>query len=185
VAAPSRLAAGQIREIETLAVEIAEAIRLTGLMDVEVILHEGGFKVLEIDARFPSQTPLCVYGSTGWNMMDMLADLFLSGNPSARQPTTTARGAILEHIRVTPRMISVEGEHVMAHAGPLERVPGFFGADEAMTSYREGAADWVATLIVTAGNRGRAVEKRNRVLAAIRNHFNIDMIVDRGPEDRS
>jgi pyrrolysine biosynthesis protein PylC len=182
VAAPCLLTSGQIREIETLSVEIAQAIRLTGLMDVEVILHEGRFKVLEIDARFPSQTPLCIHASTGCNLFDMLAELFLSGNPSARQPTATARGAFLEHIRVANRAIFVEGEHIMAGAGPLERVPGFFGADEAIATYREGASEWVATLIVTAATRQLAVEKGNRVLDTIRRHFNLETIVDRGPE---
>ena len=115
-------------------------------------------------------------------MFEMLAELFLSGKLSPGGRCRTARGAILEHIRVTPRAIFVEGEHIMADAGPLERVPGFFGADEAITSYREGAPEWVATLIVTAATRQRAVEKRNRVLLAIQRRFNLEKIVDRGPE---
>ncbi|MBC2713140.1 MAG: 3-methylornithine--L-lysine ligase PylC [Desulfosarcina sp.] len=184
VAAPCRLTAGQIREIETLSVKIAEALRLNGLMDVEVILHEGRFKVLEIDARFPSQTPLAVYGSMGCNMVEMLADLFLPGKPSEWRSTKSPRGARLDHIRVTSRAIFVEGEHIMADAGPLDRVSGFFGADEAITSYREGAPEWVATVIVTGDSRERAVEKRNRVLASIRNRFNLEKIVDRFPENR-
>lgn len=182
VAAPCQLTGPQIREIETLSVEIAQAIRLTGLMDVEVILHEGRFKVLEIDARFPSQTPLCVHASTGCNLFDMLVELFLSGNLSTRQPKTSARGAILEHIRVTTRAIFVEGEHIMAGAGSLERVYGFFGADEAITSCRKGAPVWVATLIVTGATRQLAVEKRNRVLDTIRRYFNLEKIVDRGSQ---
>jgi len=182
VAAPCRLTAGQIREIETLSVEIAQAIQLTGLMDVEVILHEGRFKVLEIDARFPSQTPLCVYASTGRNMFEMLADLFLAGKIHNRRPEATVRGAILEHIRVTPQAIFVEGEHIMADAGPLERVPGFFGADEAITSYREGATSWVATLIVTAATRLLAEERCHRLLGEIQRHFGIGTIVDHSQE---
>ncbi len=182
VASPSQLGAGQIRDIETLSVEIAQAVRLTGLMDVEVILHEGRFKVLEIDARFPSQTPLCVHASTGCNMFDMLAELFLSGKLSPLGAPVSVRGAILEHIRVTTRAIFVEGEHIMADAGPLERVPGFFGADEAITSYREGSPMWVATLIVTAASRELALEKRNRVILAIQRRFNLETVVDRGQE---
>ena len=182
VAAPSQLTAGQILEIEALSVNIAQAIRLTGLMDVEVILHEGCFKVLEIDARFPSQTPLAVYGSTGCNLMAMLADLFLSGKASHWQPTDSVRGAVLAHIRVASRAIFVEGEHIMALTGSLERVPGFFGADEAITSYREGAPEWVATLIVTDTTRAGAEDKYNRVLAAIQHHCKLAEIVDRGPE---
>jgi pyrrolysine biosynthesis protein PylC len=183
VAAPCRLTVGQIREIEMLSVEIAGAIRLTGLMDVEVVLHDGRFKVLEIDARFPSQTPLCVYGSTGCNMFELLADLFLTGKPSNWRTHASVRGAILEHIRVTPQSVFVQGEHIMADAGPLERVPGFFGADEAITSYRQGAPEWVATLIATGDTRERAEEKRTRVLAAIQGGFNLEKIVDRSPEN--
>lgn len=182
VAAPSRLAAGQIREIEKLGVAIAEAIRLTGLVDVEVIFHDGGFKVLEIDARFPSQTPLAVYHSTGCNMFEMLANLFLAEQPTQRLPTVPARGAILEHIRVTPGAIFVEGEHIMAQAGPLDQVTGFFGADVALTNYREGASEWVATLIVTGRTCAQAKQKCDRVLAAIQRDLNIETIVNRFPE---
>lgn len=183
VVTPCRLTASQIREIETLSVEIAEALRLTGLMDVEVVLHEGRFKVLEIDARFPSQTPLVVYGSTGCNMIEMLGDLFLLEKPPSWQPAAPARGAILQHIRVTPGTIFVEGEHIMADEGPLDRVPGFFGADEAITDYRNGKQKWVATLIVTDRTRQRAVDKCNRVLASIQKCFNLERIVDRGSGD--
>jgi pyrrolysine biosynthesis protein PylC len=182
VAAPCPLSAGQIHEIEAQAVKIAEAIRLHGLMDVEVILHEGRFKVLEIDARFPSQTPVAVYSSTGCNMIEMLAECFL-GAKTVRRRAAAARGVLLEHIRVTARTIFVEGEHIMAAAGPLDRVPGFFGADEALTSYREGATQWVATLVYTADTRGQAVEKRNRVLTLIRQRFNLETIVDGFPEN--
>ena len=182
VAAPSRLTDRQMNELETLSVSIADAIRLTGLMDVEVILHDGCFKVLEVDARFPSQTPLAVHASTGCNMIEMLGQLFLAGKTPPMRPAMTARGALLEHIRVTSRALFVEGEHIMAGAGPLDRVPGFFGADEAITSFREGASEWVATLIVTGATRDHAEARRNRVLAAIRRSFDLEEIVDRGPE---
>jgi pyrrolysine biosynthesis protein PylC len=182
VAAPSRLTSRQINEIETLSVSIADAIRLTGLMDVEVILHDGCFKVLEVDARFPSQTPLAVHASTGCNMIEMLGQLFLTGKTPPMRPAMAARCALLEHIRVTSRALFVEGEHIMAGAGPLDRVPGFFGADEAITSFREGASEWVATLIVTGATRDHAEARRSRMLAAIRRRFDLEEIVDRGPE---
>ena len=182
VAAPGGLTRRQIDDIETLSVSIADAIRLTGLMDVEVILHDGCFKVLEIDARFPSQTPLVVHASTGCNMIEMLGELFLAGKTPPMRPAMAARGALLEHIRVTSGALFVEGEHIMAGAGPLDRVPGFFGADEAITSFREDASEWVATLIVTGASRDGAEARRNRVLAAIRRRFDLEKIVDRGPE---
>ncbi len=38
----------------------------------------------------------------------------------------------------------------MGSAGPLRLVPGFFGADEALTDYASGRPEWAATLIVAA-----------------------------------
>jgi pyrrolysine biosynthesis protein PylC len=70
VIAPTELTSRQVGEFEEISVKIAEAIQLRGLMDVEVILHKGELKVLEIDARFPSQTPTAVYHSTGINMIE-------------------------------------------------------------------------------------------------------------------
>lgn len=183
VTAPCPLAAGQLRELDAMGVALAEAIQLTGLMDLEVILHDGQFKVLEIDARFPSQTPLAVHAATGGNMMAMLAELFLTGKTPRKPSLTAVRGVRFEHIRVTPQAIFVEGEHIMAQAGPLERVTGFWGADEALTNYREGAEEWVATLIVTGETREHADRRRNRILAAIQDRFAIQAIVDRFPGD--
>ena len=68
-------------------------------------------------------------------------------------------------------MLDVLGEHVMGGAGPLRLVPGFFGADEALTDYAPGSAGWAATLIVTGagvrearaagGRRGRRAAARH------------------------
>ncbi|HSO19786.1 MAG TPA: 3-methylornithine--L-lysine ligase PylC [Desulfosarcina sp.] len=181
VAAPSGLTSGREQEIASLGVAIAGALNLHGLMDVEVILHDGQFKVLEIDARLPSQTPLAVYHSTGVNMVDLLADGFLPGPSRRTPPETAARGVILQHIRVTPESIATAGEHVMAEAGPLHRIPGFYGADEALTDFRRGAAHWSATLIVSGRTRGRAERNRDRVMAAIQRDLDT-VIVDSVPE---
>jgi 3-methylornithine--L-lysine ligase len=183
VAAPSGLTDAQVREMERMAVDIAEAVRLFGLMDMEVILHEGHFKVLEIDARFPSQTPLAVHGSTGCNMMELLADLFIGDQPVSWRPAGPARGLLLEHIRVEDGTLHIEGEHILVDAGPLARLPGFFGADEALTNFREGASRWVGTLIVSGVSRRHAEEMRQRVLNAIRHRFHLSTLADPSPED--
>jgi pyrrolysine biosynthesis protein PylC len=72
VLAPAGLALEKVREFEECAVKIAQALNLNGIMDVEVILHDDQLKVLEIDARLPSQTPTVVYKSTGINLMEVL-----------------------------------------------------------------------------------------------------------------
>jgi len=183
VAAPCGLSPERLRELDALGVALAEAIRLNGLMDVEVILHGGQFKVLEIDARFPSQTPLAVHAATGCNMLTMLGMLFLSGQSPPRPSPVAIRGVRFQHIRVTPRAIFVEGEHIMAQAGPLRRVAGFYGADEAITNYREGAREWAATLIVTGATREDADTRCGRVLRTIQDRCAIETIVDRNPEE--
>ena len=45
----------------------AEDMGLNGLMDMEAIDTPNGFRVLEIDARIPSQTPACILAGTGIN----------------------------------------------------------------------------------------------------------------------
>jgi pyrrolysine biosynthesis protein PylC len=181
VSAPCSLTRWQIRDLEEMAVALAEAVVLTGIMDLEVILHKGRFKALEIDARFPSQTPLAVNAATGCNMLEMLGALFLSGQ-TPKPAADELQGARLAHIRVTPETIFLEGEHIMGLAGPLDLVTGFYGADEAITNFREGARYWVATLIVTGQTREATDRQFDRVLAAIQDDLEIDAIVDRNPE---
>ena len=77
VLAPTDLPDRLISKFEKLSLDLAAELGLKGLMDVEVIAHEDTLKVLEIDARLPSQTPSAVFWSTGLNMVEMLANLFL------------------------------------------------------------------------------------------------------------
>lgn len=145
VKAPSEMSPGHINQFEQLSLEIAEAIALKGLMDVEAILHNGELKVLEIDARLPSQTPTAVYWSTGVNMLELLTGCFIPLSPEVK--TQKTREIIYEHIMVSPGGIEVCGEHIMAGAGPLTLRGDFHGADEALTNYEPGKEEWVATLI--------------------------------------
>ena len=48
-------------------------------MDVEAISGPKGLKVIEIDARFPSQTPTVVYHSSGINLIELLFCAFADG----------------------------------------------------------------------------------------------------------
>ena len=61
VLAPTELPDRLISEFENISQDIADELELKGLMDVEVILHNNALKVLEIDARLPSQTPTAVF----------------------------------------------------------------------------------------------------------------------------
>lgn len=178
VTAPTLLAPELVAVFEKLSLEIAQLIDLNGLMDVEVVAGNGELRVLEIDARFPSQTPTAVYHSTGFNMVEALGNLFMHGHmPSMPAPPFPeqghARGVVYEHIRVTGNALEFRGEHIMSQAGSLHRVQDFFGADEAITNYREGRDQWVATLIVIGKDRQAAIHKRNQVLDTIKRDFKL------------
>lgn len=180
VTAPVPISGELTAALEDTALTLARSLRLTGIMDVEVILHQGQLKVLEIDARFPSQTPTVVYHSSGINLLEALWHGGRDGLCSP-QPPATARGVIYEHILVEGESLSVCGEHIMAGAGPLGVHHDFFGAQEALTNYRPGRAMWVATLIMVGQDLGEATALREKVLANIRQSCGITTYSDAVP----
>ena len=124
VLAPSDAPPAAIREMEAELLKLAEALRLRGLMDLEVILAPDGLRVLEIDARFPSQTPTAVWLSTGWNLAEYLVSCFIPYEPAPGWESP--RCVRYEHVcRTEDGEIVCRGEHVMAGAGPLEGSTGF------------------------------------------------------------
>jgi 3-methylornithine--L-lysine ligase len=148
-------------------------------MDVEVILNRRELKVLEIDARLPSQTPTAVYHSSGVNLLELLADAFTTGKLPAQLPVKPEQAAIFEHLVVEPNRLKIAGEHVVTAAGPLQHIPDFFGADEALTNYRPGSKSWMATLIITGADMDEALARRNDTIARI----STEMKIKRGLED--
>lgn len=156
-------------QFEKTALVLATALNLNGIMDVEVILHEGLLKILEIDARLPSQTPITVYHSTGLNMLEILARAWCQGECWGELAAVeNPQGVIYEQIAASGSELNVCGEHVMAKAGPLQHLSDFFGADCALTNYQPGKTEWVATLIISAQSRQEAWDKRCRVIEAIK-----------------
>lgn len=184
VRAPTGLPPQLVAAFERQSLTLAAALRLHGLMDVEVIRHGDELKVLEIDARLPSQTPIAVYWSTGVNMVEKLGGLFSAacgspmGGPGA---AAGGRGVVLEDLRVTPERVEVSGEHVMSIREPLHVERDFFGATEAITNYKPGRREWVATLIVTGGGREEAWERRAAVVQDIRRRLCIPGYLDPEP----
>ena len=159
VLAPTTLSRDLVQRFEQMAVILAEEIKLTGIMDLEVILNKGELKLLEIDARFPSQTPMAVYHSTGFNMVDALGSLFTGRNLPGYDRKKKARCAVIEHLQVSGDRFETLGEGCMGKLGPLKRIKGFLGADEAITSFAEGKKEWVATMIYT-GSSFESIEKK-------------------------
>ena len=129
-------------------------------MDVEVILHDGRLKLLEIDARFPSQTPITVYWSTGVNMVAMLAEIFVGGASSLTLPEVH-RHVVFEHFKISGGAVQAVGEGELPAFGPLAVRSGFCGAEEALVSRGDGQGNWVVTLIHTGNSIRELEEKRH------------------------
>ena len=182
VTAPVGLSHKRIKQFEKISTIIAQTLALKGIMDIEVILENDVLRVLEIDARFPSQTPITVHASTGVNMLQLLAAPHLLSAEQAFEATQSQRGVIFEHIQVMGRELTVTGEHAMALVGPLRLVNDFFGADEAITNQSDNHTNWVATLIICAENRTMAWERRETVIADIMRFFGLSTYGDHTPE---
>jgi 3-methylornithine--L-lysine ligase len=161
--------AGVLDAFDDASVHVAEVLGLRGLMDVEVMVRGTVPMLLEIDARLPSQTPTAVYWSSGLNIVELLARTVADGAPPAvdRKPR---RACVYQHVRASGRVLEVLGEHVMGGAGPLNLVPGFFGADEALTDYAPGRDRWAATLIVAAQDVREARARAAQVVAELARH---------------
>ncbi|MDD4402186.1 MAG: 3-methylornithine--L-lysine ligase PylC [Desulfitobacteriaceae bacterium] len=173
VLAPTDLTQFQIKQFQDLSLRISELLPLTGIMDVEVINHNGTLKVLEIDARLPSQTPTAVYRSTGINMLEMLYDLYAKGQVELHPDLCEQKGVVYEHVKITQGRLETLGEHIISRAGCLSYERDFFGADEALTDYIPGSSTWAATLIITADNRSQAWIKRCQVIENIRDYLGL------------
>lgn len=152
VVAPSLLAPEIDAEFREISLCIARRLEIKGVFDVEIILHEGKCKVLEIDARLPSQTPTVVYHSTGVNILEILCGTVLNG----RLPEVCVKrekSVLYQHIYVDGQRAAVCGEHVMGAYGRLRVRDNFLGADIAITNWRHEAERWAATLIYLGGTR--------------------------------
>ncbi len=149
--------------LEGYAVRIAELLRLKGIMDLEVIdtdeAPDGapgagkGIKILEIDARLPSQTSVAVYHATGMNYIKELYDLFVNGKFI---DSKTDRGLCATYTQYLVRRNSVAeclGEHILVEGGLLEfdcelciSKPGEYCGSRAVTdriwSRENGAEEW-------------------------------------------
>lgn len=176
VLAPAELSPEKVQEFKDCAVKIARAINLHGIMDVEVILHDHQLKVLEIDARLPSQTPTAVFKSTGINLLEALWSDCAGKNEAIEAGQN--RGVVYEHIKVAGKRLEVSGEHIMSGAGHLHIYEDFFGAEEAISNFSKDKAEWVATLILTGRDRKEAWARRCRVLQKIMTRYGIHDYVD-------
>ncbi len=164
--APADLSPENERQFREISLRAAEALNLRGLMDVEVILGPKGLRVLEIDARLPSQTPTVVWWAAGENLLIRLAEIF-ADLPPTPPPPAAGRAVIYEQAAVSPGGVALAGEHILASAGPLTLREDFFGADWAVTDHRPGSGSWVAALVFIGADDEEVRAKRAETLGRL------------------
>ncbi len=149
------------KEIENLVqkelLKLAERLQLQGIMDIEVAADEQGIHVFEIDARFPSQTPLTVYYSTGVNLLEHFVACFINYTPQAQ--TKNVQSASYFHVAREGEKIFYAGEHSLTTAGSLRLMQSVPGAEEVLIGGSLEEKKWSAVLFLAAEN-DKELEKR-------------------------
>ena len=162
VTSPCPVTELQKNQFEGIGCQLAELLNLHGIMDVEVIEHKGLLKVLEIDARIPSQTPTVVLHASGMNLLQELADIVVEGR-FKRPQEDLGRYCSYEHYKINKRGCFPGGEHIMSEARPLTYRENFFGADEVLSDYDEDHEEWHGTFINWADTPEELEAKRRKM----------------------
>lgn len=137
----------KIDELNRLAVTIAGLIELKGIMDLEVIDNGEELKILEIDARLPSQTSIAVYHASGMNYIKELYDLFCSGDFKDPQ-IDEGNHASLTHYLFKNGDFSSHGEHIMVEGSLLDYTEGICSKATVISDYdRAAGGEWRGTFI--------------------------------------
>lgn len=137
-------------KIKGLVICIAEHVNLRGIMDLEVIDCCGEIKILEIDARLPSQTPIAVYHASGMNYLKELYDLFVHGGFQDEQ-IDKGHYASVVHMLFNGQSFSVHGEHIMTEGGVMYHSVINQGRTELLSDLKSGTSSWRGMFI----NHGR------------------------------
>ncbi|HEY3420286.1 MAG TPA: 3-methylornithine--L-lysine ligase PylC [Methanomassiliicoccales archaeon] len=161
--------------------KMAQHMTLNGIMDVEAIVKDGIPKILEIDARIPSQTPAAVLGSSGINIISMLTDSFVKGKLERPRPTKSG-AAFYEHVIVSGSTMRSCGEGVFAGVDRPQLMPGLFKSDEMITDYEPGKNRWRATIINSGPSEEAAWHKRLACLWEIMEQTGVTRYVNPIPE---
>ena len=146
---------------------LAANLSLKGIMDVEVISGPKGLKVIEIDARFPSQTPTVVYHSSGINLIELLFCAFADGVGEIKTLPEN-KYCIYEHLMLGENGTLVPvGEQVLSMGndyGKYYEEPGI----EILLCKGENP---VFTLVFWGKNREEAETKKGKGLSILRDRF--------------
>ncbi len=159
--------------------DIGNAIGLDALMDVEAIYTSKGLRVLEIDARIPSQTPAAICAATGINLLE---EAVFSKMGKETGKTRQPGCSIYEHFVISDGIIRTCGEKEFGHVDRPYLQEDFFGADEAITDYGRDRHQWRVTTINRGNTMQECLHKRREFITGMMKDHDLDEFIDKSPE---
>jgi len=175
IIAPAKVTEDIKKQMYAIGHTLAKKLKIKGIFDIEVIEHKGILKILEIDARFPSQTPVSIYNSTGINMVQLMTELLVDGRyleevNDIKTAEDKQNCCIYQQVLVNGQDIQILGEHIISGCSHLHRADDFYGADEVMTDfYNQTGNEWKAIVIITRSSEEKAFGAFENFLTNIRN----------------
>lgn len=149
--------------------ELAKHLCLKGIMDVEAIDSTKGLKVIEIDARFPSQTPTVVYHSSGVNLVELLLQAFTDGVQELEK-APEKNYCIFEHVMLKDGELTPVGEHILSMGDNYDK----YHTSEGLEIFKCDGENIVFTLISWGADEAIAQERRKKGFETIGKHFNVN-----------
>lgn len=166
-------------EFRKIGTDIAERIGLRALMDVEAILTKKGLRVLEIDARIPSQTPMAIVAATGINILEELA---FSSIGKETGKVNSGGSSAYEHYLVRDGNLYTCGEKQFGKVYKPYISERLFGADMVISDYVPGKSEWRATVVNSGKTPADVLEKRKKFIRGVMDQCELDEYVDRSPK---
>lgn len=156
-------------EFREITYKLAKHLNLKGIMDVEAIDSPRGLKVLEIDARFPSQTPTIVYHSSGVNLIELLLQAFVSG-VRENDGVPGKNHCTYEHLLFRDGDLVPVGEHVLSQGVDYHE----FHASEGLEIFECSGERKVFTMVSWAPDKEGSDANRQRGFGILREYLGIN-----------
>ena len=179
VCEPGILSPEEDAQFARIGADIGTRMGLKALMDVEAIRTKKGLRVLEIDARIPSQTPAAICAATGINLLEELVYTTL-GKETGK--VSTGGCSIYEHYHIINGAIITCGEKEFGHVTRPYLNRNFFGADEAITDYSPDKNEWWATVINSGKTMSEVLSKRRQFITNVMRDLELEEYIDKSPE---
>jgi pyrrolysine biosynthesis protein PylC len=156
-----------------IAYRLAKGLSLKGLMDVEAVASQKGWKVLEIDARFPSQTPTCVYFSCGVNLLLLLAESFSPAfEPAASLLKVTNSKyvdsyCVFEHFLLKDGRLISGGEHLISAGSRFYPIQTKHDGIEIFECTGGGNENYCAYTVISYAKTQQEAENKKKIAESI------------------